>query len=76
MLQFKKDSVLEERKIPFGFVEVWYPEQLQLEAFRSLVEEELYQLRQQYIEYDRKLVFGDNPYVRFFKKFKKNLQIY
>ena len=75
MLQFKKDSVLEERKIPFGFVEVWYPEQLQLEAFRSLVEEELYQLHQQYPEYDRKLVFGDNPYVRFFKKFKKTYPV-
>ena len=68
MLQIKKDSVLEERKIPFGFVEVWYPEQLQVEAFRSLVKEELSQMYQRYAEYDRKMVFGDNPYVRFFKK--------
>ena len=77
MLQFKLDPVLAERKIPFGVVEVWYPEgdTLQTEAFYSLVEEELSQLRCRYEEYDRKAVFGENPYVRFFKKFKKTYPV-
>jgi len=77
MMQFKKDAVLVERNFPFGVVEVWFPEgeTLQTEAFYSLVEEELSALRRQYAEYDRKAVFGEDPYVRFFKKFKKTYPV-
>ncbi len=77
MIRFAKDPVLTERNIPFGYVEVWYPErdQLNVAAFRTLVQEELDRLRQMYTEYDRKAVFGDNPYVRFFKKFKKTYPV-
>lgn len=77
MIRFTKEAALTERNIPFGYVEVWYPErsQLNISGFRMLVQEELERLRQSYAEYDRKAVFGDNPYVRFFKKFKKTYPV-
>ena len=71
MLSFVKEKTLTERKIPFGIVEVWYPETLHVEEFRQLVDSELASLRVKYSDYDRKTVFSDNPYFRFFKKFKK-----
>lgn len=77
MIQFTKDVALVDRNIPFGFVEVQYPErnQLNISAFRALVDFELNDLRKKYADYDRKTVFGDNPYVRFFKKFKKTYPV-
>lgn len=75
MLTFQKDADLIRRNIPFGYVEVWYPAQLNTAAFRTLVESELAALRESYADYDRKAVFGDNPYVRFFKKFKKTYPV-
>lgn len=77
MLQFKKEPALTERNIPFGIVEVWYPkeEPLQPDAFRRLVDTELTVLCSRYSAYDRKAVFGENPYVRFFKKFKKTYPV-
>ena len=77
MIQFTKDVALVDRNIPFGFVDVQYPErnQLNISAFRALVDFELNDLRKKYADYDRKTVFGDNPYVRFFKKFKKTYPV-
>lgn len=77
MIQFTKDTSLVDRSIPFGFVEVQYPErnQLNIAAFRALVDSELSVLREKYADYDRKTVFGENPYVRFFKKFKKTYPV-
>jgi len=75
MVQFTKEAALIERNIPFGVVEVWYPDQLCVDDFHRLVEEELSVLRETYMEYDRKTVFGVNPYVRFFKKFKKTYPV-
>lgn len=75
MLQFIKDASSRERNIPFGYVEVWYPEILRCDDFRALVETELSTLREKYADYDRKNVFGQNPYFRFFKKFKKTYPV-
>lgn len=75
MVNFEKAESLTEMNIPFGCLEVWYPQNLQTDAFRNLVESELEMLRQRYAEYDRKAVFGENPYVRFFKKFKKTYPV-
>ena len=75
MLRFEKDSVTAQRNIPFGYVEVRYPENLNTDAFRELVREELSALNEKYEDYDRKAVFSDNPYVRFFKKFKKTYPV-
>ena len=75
MLSFVKEKTLTERKIPFGIVEVWYPETLHVEEFRQLVDSELASLRVKYADYDRKNVFSENPYFRFFKKFKKTYPV-
>lgn len=75
MLQFIKEPVLSERNIPFGVVEVRYPEVLQVDDFRRLVNSELTALSRSFEVYDRKNVFGDNPYFRFFRKFKKTYPV-
>lgn len=75
MLVFEKDSVVSQRKFPFGIVEVRYPEALHTADFRRLVEQEISLLREKYAEYDRKAVFGENPYFRFFKKFRKTYPV-
>lgn len=77
MLTLEKERLLAERNIPFGLVEVWYPEPeaWDVEALRSLEEAELAALKADYADYDRKAVFGEDPYVRFFKKFKKTYPV-
>lgn len=64
MMTFRKEASLEEGNIPFGYVEVRYPSRKQLRVFEfyELVEQELAKLREQFLEYDRKTVFGNNPY--------------
>lgn len=73
MISIIKDESFAARNIPFGIAEVHFPERESWDenAFRVLAEEELSACRSCYPEYDRKSVFGDNPYFRFFKKFKK-----
>ncbi len=77
MLPIQKDPALIQRNIPFGMVMVRYPgrQQLHTEAFRELVRKELSELSQKYADYDRKAVFGDNPQVKFFKKFRKTYPV-
>lgn len=75
MLTFEKSSALSQRNFPFGYVEVQYPQQLCTADFRALVDAELAALRERYADYDRKAVFGENPYFRFFKKFKKTYPV-
>lgn len=79
MLNINKDPVLSERNIPFGLLDVRYPEPAHWDvpAFRALVQRELSALRSQFEPetYDRKAVFGENPYVLFFKKFKKTYPV-
>ncbi len=77
MLSIRKEPALTERNIPFGMVEVRYPsrEQLRTDAFRELVKQELSALAARYEGYDRKTVFGNNPQVRFFKKFRKTYPV-
>lgn len=76
MLQIVKEPALLERNFPFGMVEVVFPETgLREEAFRALVDSELAALREKYADYDRKAIFGENPYFRFFRKFKKTYPV-
>jgi hypothetical protein len=56
-------------------VEVRFPEDLCVNEFRALVETELVALREKYVDYDRKTLFGDHPYFRFFRKFKKTYPV-
>ena len=73
MLVIIKDPSFAARNIPFGLAEVRYParETWDETAFRALAERELADCRARFPDYDRKAVFGQNPYFRFFKKFKK-----
>ena len=75
MMQITKEPSLAQMRFPFGAVEVTYPRQLHIDAFRALVAEELNALSQRFADYDRKAVFGENPYFRFFKKFKKTYPV-
>lgn len=75
MLMFHKEPALAEKSFPFGYVEVRYPEQLREEDFRCLVRQELAVLALQHTDYDRKAVFGEDPYFRYFRKFKKTYPV-
>lgn len=75
MVTFEKDAAL--GGIPFGVLEVVYPNKAlwHTEDFHSMVEEHLRLLREKYADYDRKALFGENVYFRFFKKFKKTYPV-
>ena len=75
MVQFQKDAAL--GGIPFGVLEVVYPDKplWRTEDFRIMVEEHLRLLREKYADYDRKALFGENVYFRFFRKFKKTYPV-
>lgn len=77
MVDIVKDDSLRERDILFGLVEVSYPEPAQWDAagFYDEAERVIARLRETYRDYDRKAVFGEQPYSRFFKKFKKTYPV-
>ncbi len=77
MFQITADSSFLEKGVPFGALEVQFPpkEQWDLAAFDELKERELALLRQELANYDRKAVFGENPYNRYFKKYKKTYPV-
>ena len=77
MLEIIKDPTFAERSIPLGILEVTYPDRSawDITKFYDLVHAELDALREKYADYDRKAVFGENPYFRFFKKFKKTYPV-
>ena len=73
MLAIIKDPSFAARNIPFGLAEVRYParETWDETSFRALAERELADCRARFPDYDRKAVFGQNPYFRFFKNSKR-----
>lgn len=75
MLKITKEPALAGQDFPFGAVEVVYPLAMREEDFRSLVAEELEALKRRFADYDRKTVFGEHPYFRFFRKFKKTYPV-
>lgn len=77
MFPIVKDATFAARNIPLGILEVTYPDRAQWheKEFYDLVHAELDALREKYADYDRKAVFGENPYFRFFKKFKKTYPV-
>ena len=77
VIEIRKTEEFASRNIPFGVVEVRYgPESdWQVDEFRALAEREIEETRAKYTDYERKAVFGENPYVRFFKKFKKTYPV-
>ena len=77
MLSIARHTSLNDINIPFGIVEVHYPEPNRWcqADFRALVQQELTNCRQRFATYERKAVFGENPYVRFFKRFRKTYPV-
>ncbi len=77
MVDIVMSDALRERKIPFILVEVAYPEpdEWDTEAFRRTAAQTLDALKAEFRDYDRKAVFGEHPYARFFKKFKKTYPV-
>ncbi len=75
MLQFQKEAALDG--VPFGVLEVTFPEKAlwRTDAFQAMLDTRLQALRAQYADYDRKALFGENVYFRFFKKFKKTYPV-
>jgi len=77
MFEMYTDPSFREKDLSFGFVEACFPEPASwdTEAFARLAEAELAELRREMAEYDRKAVFGDHPYNRYFKKYKKTYPV-
>lgn len=73
MLEINKSVELDNFLI--GIVEVEYPDKLNESDFYNLVDNNLNKLYELSNSYDRKIVFGENPYYRFFKKFKKTYPV-
>lgn len=75
MLELRADPSFAGRS--FAALEVVYPgeEQWDKAGFETLKEERLAALRQRFRDYDRKAVFGENPWSRYFKKYKKSYPI-
>ena len=77
MVQITKESGMQSAAIPFAWVEVQYPDKAQWDedGFYNMVEQHLAALREQYRDYVRADVFGQNPYFRYFRKFKKTYPV-
>lgn len=77
MLQITKGLTLQEAQIPFAWVEVRYPDKDRWDeaGFYAMVDEHLAALCGRYRDYVRADVFGQNPYFRFFRKFKKTFPV-
>lgn len=77
MLQITKGPTLQESQIPFAWVEVRYPDKDRWDeaGFYAMVDEHLAALCERYRDYVRADVFGQNPYFRFFRKFKKTFPV-
>ena len=56
-----------------GILEVWYPDSSEwdTDAFEALKDRELEAIRAEGAEYDRETWFRQEPYFRYFRKFKK-----
>jgi DNA/RNA-binding domain of Phe-tRNA-synthetase-like protein len=77
MFDMRKDPTFIAHGTAFGVLEVQYGDRdtWQVEALRRREAEELDAIKATAASYDRAMVFGNNPYVRYFKKFKKTYQV-
>ncbi len=77
MLKVFKDKTFAGVQMPFGTLEVEYPPQAKwdLAAFEQLKEQELALVRAQGEGYDRKRDFSEEPYFRYFRRFKKTYPV-
>lgn len=72
MRNYVKDVSFEADR-HLGILEVWYPESSEwdIDAFNDLKERELAQIKEEGKEYSRDTWFRQEPYFRYFRKFKK-----
>ena len=77
MFTFCADPSFTAAGVHIGVTEAFFPDRSRwdLPAFDRLKERELAALRQQMAGYDRKAVFGEDPYNRYFKKYKKTYPV-
>lgn len=75
--QIRTDASFLEKGVRFGVLEAAFPqrEAWELSAFEALKSRELERLKETFAAYDRKAVFGENPYYRYFKRYKKTYPI-
>ncbi len=72
-----KNEAAAQADFPLGILTVRYPDsdRWQVEPFHAMVEAHLAALRERFRDYDRKTVFGENPYNRYFKRYKKTYPV-
>jgi len=72
MREIIRDASLDSDR-HLGILEVWYPDSSEwdTDAFNELKERELEAIRKEGTEYDRESWFRQEPYFRYFRKFKK-----
>lgn len=77
MFQIHSDASFLEKGVRFGALEVLFPqrETWDLSAFEALKAQELARLKDVFAAYERKAVFGENPYYRYFKRYKKTYPV-
>ena len=77
MFRIRKDASFAGTAIPFGVLDVSYParEEWDEDGFRSLRDRELAEIMALAPTYDRKEGFGEDPYFRYFRKFKKTYPV-
>ena len=77
MLNVKKDASFAEKNMHFGVLEVEFPEKdtWNIAAFEALKAKEVEKIKEKYGDYERKALFGENPYYRYFKKYKKTYPV-
>lgn len=77
MFRMQADPSFIEKNVRFGVLEVIFPqrEAWDIPTFEARKERELAGLKDAFADYDRKAVFGVNPYNRYFKKYKKTYPV-
>ncbi len=77
MIEIYKDQSLAGRDIPFGILDVQYPDRSawDLDGFAAMRDQELAAIKSQAETYDRKAEFSDDPYFRYFRKHKKTYPV-
>ena len=77
MFAFHIDLGFAGAELHIGVTEAVFPPKSRWDtaAFSELKEQELAALRQEMAGYDRRAVFGEDPYVRYFKKYKKTYPV-
>ena len=77
MIEIRKEAALDGLQLPFGVLETRYPEpsEWDIAGFEALRQQELAEIMRLAPDYDRKHDFSEDPYFRYFRKFKKTYPV-